>query len=77
MKIKKVDNLLNLTYRGLDFRRPWHSTYVSAHAEIKKKLWITHPSMQHVLKLCQNHLYRPLVDFELIRLVLCKKGSDI
>jgi len=52
---------------GLDFRRPWHSTYVSAHAEIKKKLWITHPSMQHVLKLCQNHLYRPLVDFELIR----------
>ncbi|XP_019624138.1 PREDICTED: dynein heavy chain 12, axonemal-like isoform X1 [Branchiostoma belcheri] len=41
---------------GLDYSSPWRDTYNAAKANIDKNLHILHPSMQTVLKLCQDML---------------------
>ncbi|XP_071807320.1 dynein axonemal heavy chain 12-like isoform X1 [Asterias amurensis] len=44
--------------QGLDYSRPWHNSYVESRDIMIRALHITHPSMQTVLRLCQNSLGR-------------------
>lgn len=41
---------------GLDYSSPWHDTFLKAKNDIAANLWITHPSMQTVLGMCQDNL---------------------
>ncbi|XP_033102995.1 dynein heavy chain 12, axonemal-like isoform X1 [Anneissia japonica] len=46
---------------NLDYSSPWHDDFVEAVEQIKLNLHITHPSMQHVLQICQASLGKLLL----------------
>ena len=46
---------------GLDFSSPWHDSFVTHREEIRQNLHILHPSMQLVLKMCQDTLGKQLL----------------
>ena len=46
---------------GIDYSSPWHESYVTHREEIKQNLHILHPSMQTVLRMCQETLGKMLL----------------
>lgn len=45
-----------LIYRGLDFSRPWHETFLENREFIRENLHLLHPSHQTILNMCQTTL---------------------
>jgi dynein heavy chain len=46
---------------GVDYSSPWHNEFVENKENIRSNLHILHPSMQLVLKICQETLGQMLV----------------
>ncbi|ESP01004.1 hypothetical protein LOTGIDRAFT_225521 [Lottia gigantea] len=39
---------------GLDYSRPWHHSFLTSREIIRNNLYLLHPTMQEVLRMCQN-----------------------
>lgn len=46
---------------GLDYSSPWHDNFIAAQEFICQNLHITHPSMQAVLRMCQDRLGKMII----------------
>ena len=57
---------------GIDYSSPWHESYVTHREEIKQNLHILHPSMQTVLRMCQETLGKMLCDCSHFRYVVVR-----